>query len=113
VAALLLAAENGQRDDIGVGLQRFEGAIGAGIVVDNDLVFARVVLKHPSDAPQEHTDGLALVEGRNTDVDQFISADRVTTGGLHRQDRRGVSGLATPPALSCTPQLFVRSSAES
>jgi hypothetical protein len=89
VSTALLTTKDRERDYIRIRLERLERSVGAAVVVDHDLVLARVLLKNPADAPEEYTDSLTLVVGRNTDVDQCFSTDRVTTGGAHRQDRRG------------------------
>src|ERR1700680_1869983 len=67
------SAQNCERDYFSIWAQRLVRPIRAGIIVNDDLVLTRVVLKNPANAPQEHTDGLALVVGRNTDIEQFNS----------------------------------------
>src|SRR5205823_4408859 len=71
IASALLALQNRQWNHFGVGLERLASPISASIVIDDDLVLARIVLKDAANAPKKHTDGLALVVSRNTDVDQF------------------------------------------
>ncbi|MEA2766962.1 MAG: hypothetical protein QOK07_3366, partial [Gemmatimonadaceae bacterium] len=68
----LFATQDRERDYIGVWREYRARAVGASVVVDDDLVFARVVLKNTPDAPKKHTNGRALVIGRNTDIDQGV-----------------------------------------
>jgi hypothetical protein len=73
VAEPTVAAHDGEWNHFGIWLERFARIISAAIVVDDEFVLARIVLKHPSNAPQEHTNSLTFVVGRNADIDQATS----------------------------------------
>ena len=70
----LFSAQNRERNHVGIRLESSTRAVIASVVVDDDLVLARVVLENAPDAPKEHADGWTLVIGRYTDVDQGMSS---------------------------------------
>src|SRR5205085_10852292 len=81
VALTLPAAKDRKRSHVRVRLEDLVGSISTAIVVNNDLVLARIVLKDPPNAPQQDPDGLSLVVTGNTDIDQITIAAKVATTG--------------------------------
>jgi hypothetical protein len=69
-AFALFASQHCQRDDFGVRRYDLAGAVSASIVINDDLVLARVVLKNTPDPPKKHSDGRAFVVCRNADIKQ-------------------------------------------
>jgi len=75
VPFVLAPVENGQREDVGVRLQRLLRRVGAAVIVDQNLILAGVFLKHLSNTPQEHANGLRFVVCGDTDVQHESSGD--------------------------------------
>ena len=69
VAEVLGRAEDRQRKHLGVAPQDFARRVRATVVVDEDLVVARIVLEHLPDAPQQHADRFGFVVRGNAEVE--------------------------------------------
>src|SRR5215207_4975701 len=65
---MLLSAEDRKRQDLGVRTQCLVSRVGAPVVVDEDLVVARVLLEHLADAPEKDADSFGFVVSGNADV---------------------------------------------
>ena len=77
VADVGARSDHGERHHLPVRLERLAGAVGAGVVVDDDLVLARVILEHLADAPEQHAHGRGFVVRGNAEIEHGISSKRV------------------------------------
>ena len=68
----LLTTDHRDRGDLGIRGDSLRRPVGATVVVNEDLILARVALEHLSDAPEEDADGGSLVVSRNADIEQFV-----------------------------------------
>ena len=93
VALPLLAMQNRQWGNFCVRQQPVAGLVGASIVVNDDLILARVCLEDLADTPQQDTYGGPFVVCRDADVEQCASMTWLIDASP--QDRRALTVPAT------------------
>ena len=93
IAQPRLAANDGKRGYLRVGLEPLAGLVGAAVIVDDDLVLARVSLKYFSNAPQQNADCLAFVVRWNADIKP--AASMTWLNGAKPQNRMARLVIAT------------------
>jgi hypothetical protein len=74
VAPTLRAAEHRERQHACVRLEHLGRRVGAGVVVDDELVVTREVLERSPDLPEQHADRRRLVVNGDADVEHVSSA---------------------------------------
>jgi len=67
-----LAAENGERHDLVIRLERLGGRVGASVVIHEHFVLARLLLEHLAKAPEQQPDGRSFVVCGNAEVEHVI-----------------------------------------